>query len=107
VASLFTFGRCPSFFRSTFRLLQFIFQRHPDFLTTRHVAWQVLLWHLLKPLFVALMVCKNLTIHILYYCVVRELAWVFFYSSSFDVRTKHLLIKVGKFIIVHNWHWYL
>jgi len=35
VASLFTFGRCRSFFCSTFGLLQFIFQRHPDFLTTR------------------------------------------------------------------------
>jgi hypothetical protein len=38
VASLFTFGRCPSFFCSSFRLLQFIFQRHPDFLTTRPAA---------------------------------------------------------------------
>jgi hypothetical protein len=35
VASLFTLGRCPSIFYSTFRLLQFIFQRHPDFLSTR------------------------------------------------------------------------
>ncbi len=88
VASLFTFARCPSFFCSTFRLLQFIFQRHPDFLTTRLVAWQILLWHLLKPLFVALMVCKNLTIDMLYYCVVRELAWVFFLFIVFWCENK-------------------
>ncbi len=88
VASLFTFGRCPSIFCSTFRLLQFIFRRHSDFLTTQPASWkvditsqckdQVLLWHLLKPLFVALIVCKNLTIDILYYYVVLELAWVLF-----------------------------
>ncbi len=67
-ASLFTSGRCPGIFCSTSRLLQFMFQRHSDFLTTKPASWkvvltsqwkdQVLLWHLLKPLFVALIVCK-------------------------------------------------
>jgi hypothetical protein len=57
---------------STFRDMK---QRYSDFLTTKPASWKVVLisqwkdqvlWHFFKPLIVALIVCKNLTINIMY-----------------------------------------